>query len=232
MNNSPKAVLVIGFIILLLTLFNKITTQNAAIMFGFAFLAIYGFDSYWNKMRYQTPQFISATVHGSIDDYDLVGGWAVIPLGSCKAAGLYDRGGQATIVTKADYNYWVGPNLLSLTAPEKKDLVDLPPEVHDHCIDNPDFKPPFWLATKPLNPDIVKKETLAKQSLDVSTLLEENTGLWRLVNELKKVLRERESYFDRQMGRIVGTSRSIRGKSVSDRIKRTILGGDEKPEGS
>jgi len=175
---------------------------------------------YWlDSIRHHSPRFVSATVHGSIDDYLLIDKWAVIPLGSAKATGWYQRGGEGTVVVPNEYVWWVGNNLVSLTCPEPCDLDDLPPAVVPYIESDSDFKKPYYFAREPMNP-LYKNFPIDKQDFDVKQLLAENIALNRLVNGLRKVVGDKESFIEKNIGRLIGFHKSLEKPSLFERVKR------------
>jgi len=137
----------------------------------------------WGEMRYQSPQFITESVHGSFDDYDTdeTGAWAIIPIGTVKAQMYYERGGLGTVIVPAKSLRWYGIHLSSHTCPEIVTMDQLPPEVVPIVIRGGAYKQPFWYSAI-ITPTISTPET------NVASVSAENKALNQVINRLAAAL--------------------------------------------
>jgi len=139
----------------------------------------------WGEIRYNSPQFISPTVHGSVDDYDLSpsGKYAIVPIGSCKAFFYYQRGGEKTVVVPADALKWVGSNLVCHASPTECTLEELPAEVRPIVVHGSEYKRPYFFT--PLitgNPGENPPSNLAQIEAEIRS---QNTIINRLMDYVR-----------------------------------------------
>jgi hypothetical protein len=70
-----------------------------------------------------------------------------------------------------------------------------------------------------MNP-LYKNFPIDKQDFDVKQLLAENLALNKLVNGLGKVVKDKESFIERAIGRLIGFHKSLEKQSLFERVKR------------
>lgn len=128
MNKRKWVIVACAIIGVILYTQNNLTKDNISILAWVGFGALF-LGSLENEMRYGSPQLISYTVRGSADLEAMVklsSGWCAVPLGTIKHEGwgVFQKGGQGTIVFKSYIGGIMGGNGGSTPLPATTDEPD------------------------------------------------------------------------------------------------------------